>query len=96
MNNSMMYMMPLMSLFISFSVPAGVGLYWILSNLLAMVQTVVLNMIYNPAKIRAQAQLEYDERRRRKKEDKQRLAEARAREQAELAAEREAEQKEDN
>lgn len=93
MNNSMLYMMPLMSLFISFSVPAGVGLYWVFSNLLAMVQTVVLNSIYNPAKIRAQAYVEYEDRRRRKKEDKQRLAQARAKEEAALKAEKEQENK---
>lgn len=91
--NAMMLTMPLMSLFISFSVPAGVGLYWILSNLLAMVQTVVLNSIYNPTKIREQAQKEYEERRQRKKEDKKRLAESRAREDAALKAEKEAAEK---
>lgn len=91
--NSMMLMMPVMSLFISFSVPAGVGLYWILSNLLAMIQTVVLNNIYNPTKIREQAQKEYEERRLRKKEDKKRLAESRAREEAALKAEKEAAEK---
>lgn len=88
MNGSMMLMMPAMSLFISFSVPGGVGLYWILSNLLAIVQTVILNSIYNPAKIRAQAYVDYEERRRRKKEDKKRLAEARAKEEAANAAEK--------
>lgn len=87
--NMMMLMMPVMSLFISFGVPAGVGLYWILSNLLAMVQTVVLNNIYNPTKIREQAQKEYEERRKRKQEDKKRLAESRAREEAALKAEKE-------
>lgn len=92
MNGGMMFMMPLISLFISFSVPGGVGLYWILSNLLSIVQTIVLNIIYNPAKIRAQAYVDYEERRRRKKEDKKRLAEARAREDAALAAEKQAEQ----
>ncbi len=81
-NNMMMIVMPLMSLIISFTVPAGVGVYWIFSNLLALVQTVVMNMIYNPAKIRAEAEREYEERRRRKKEDKERLKEARLREQA--------------
>ncbi len=91
--NAMMLTMPLMSLFISFGVPAGVGLYWILSNLLAIVQTVVLNNIYNPTKIREQAQKEYEERRQRKKEDKKRLAESRAREEAALKAEKEAEEK---
>lgn len=89
--NMMMLTMPAMSLFISFGVPAGVGLYWILSNLLAMLQTVVLNQIYNPTKIREQAQIEYEERRRRKKEDKKRLAESRAREEAAIKAEEEAE-----
>ncbi len=92
MNNSMMLMMPAMSLFISFSVPGGVGLYWILSNLLAMVQTVILNLMYNPAKIRAQAQVEYEQRRRQRREDKKRLAEARAKEEAAAAAEKQAEQ----
>ena len=79
--NAMMYVMPLTSLFISFGVPAGVGIYWIFSNLLAMVQTVVMNKIYNPAKIREQAEREYEERRRQRKEDKERLKEARVREQ---------------
>ncbi|MBQ9859104.1 MAG: membrane protein insertase YidC [Clostridia bacterium] len=79
--NGMMYMMPLMSLVFSFSVPAGVAVYWTFSNLLAMVQTFVLNKMYNPAKIRAQAEAEYAERRRRKAEDKARLKAARIEEQ---------------
>ena len=79
--NGMMYMMPLMSLIFSFSVPAGVAVYWTFSNLLAMVQTFVLNKMYNPAKIRAQAEAEYAERRRRKAEDKARLKAARIEEQ---------------
>ena len=80
--SAMMYMMPIMSLVISFSVPAGVAVYWIFSNLLALVQTVALNAMYNPAKIRAQAELEYAERRRKKQEDKERLKAARLAEQA--------------
>lgn len=78
----MMYSMPLFSLVISFTVPGGVALYWIFSNLLALVQTVVLNQMYNPAKIRAQAEAEYAERRRKKAEDKARLKAARLEEQA--------------
>ena len=46
-----------------------------------MVQTFVLNKMYNPAKIRAQAEAEYAERRRRKAEDKARLKAARIEEQ---------------
>ncbi len=80
--NMMMYMMPVMSFVFSFTVPAGVAVYWTFSNLLAMVQTVALNAMYNPAKIRAQAEAEYAERRRKKAEDKARLKEARLAEQA--------------
>lgn len=81
-SNAMMYMMPLMSLIFSFTVPAGVAVYWTFSNLLAMVQTVVLNAMWNPAKIRAQAEAEYAERRRKRREDKERLKAARLAEQA--------------
>ena len=78
-------LMPAFSLYITFTVPGGVGVYWIFSNLLGLAQTVILNKIYNPSKIRAQAEIEYEERRRQKREDKKRLAESRAREQAEIA-----------
>ena len=84
-NVMMIGMMPLFSLYITFTVPGGVGVYWICSNLIALLQTFILNQIYNPAKIRAQAEVEYEERRKKKLEDKKRLAEARAREQRELA-----------
>ncbi len=80
--NSMMYVMPIFSLVIAFGVPGGVAVYWVFSNLLALVQTVILNQMYNPAKIRAQAEAEYAERRRKKAEDKERLRQARLAEQA--------------
>lgn len=92
-NVMMLVWMPAFSLFITFTVPGGVGIYWICSNLIALLQTYVLNQIYNPAKIRAQAEIEYEERRRQKQEDKKRLAEARAKEQRELALQQKEEQK---
>lgn len=46
----MMLMMPLMSLWFSFQFPAGMGMYWILSNLIAFVQTLILGHIYSPRK----------------------------------------------
>ena len=81
-NGMMMYGMPIFSLVIAFTVPGGVALYWVFSNLLGIVQTVILNNMYNPAKARAQAELEYAERRRKKAEDKERLRAARLAEQA--------------
>ncbi len=80
---SMMIYMPAVSLFIAFTVPGAVGIYWIVSNLFSMLQTVILNKIYDPAKARAEAEQEYQERRRKKAEDKKRLAMSRQREEAE-------------
>ena len=82
-NVMLLVLMPAFSLFITFTVPGGVGIYWICSNVIAVVQTILLNKIYNPAKIRAQAEKEYEERRRKKAEDKKRLKEARMREEEE-------------
>ena len=91
-NGMMLYLMPIFSFVITFSVPGGVGIYWIFSNLIGLGQTVLLNKIYNPAKIRAQAEIEYEQKRRQRAEDKKRLAEQRAREQAELDRARKAEE----
>ena len=82
-NVMLLVLMPAFSLFITFTVPGGVGIYWICSNVIAVAQTILLNQIYNPAKIRAQADKEYEERRRKKAEDKKRLKEARIREEEE-------------
>ena len=46
----MMLMMPLMSLWFTFQFPAGMGMYWILSNIFAFGQTLVLGHIYAPRK----------------------------------------------
>ena len=58
MNNSMMIMMPVMSIWISFMVPAGVGIYWLISNICSCVQSFVLNKIMNPAEEIAKAKAE--------------------------------------
>ncbi len=83
-NGMMIFFMPAFSLYITFTVPGMVGIYWIFSNLIAIGQTYLLNKIYDPVKIREEAEREYQELRRKKAEDKKRLAEARKKEQAEL------------
>ena len=50
----MMLMMPLMSLWFTFQFPAGMGMYWIFSNIFAFFQTLVLGAIYAPRKVIAQ------------------------------------------
>lgn len=54
----MMYVMPVMSLFICFSVPAGVGLYWGMSSLFAIFQEMALNAVYKPQQMVAKAKEE--------------------------------------
>lgn len=54
-----MYIMPVFSLFFVFSVPAGAGFYWTISYVFGIAQTLVLNKLYNPVKLRAQAEAEY-------------------------------------
>ena len=46
----MMLSMPLMSLWFTWSMPAAMGMYWTLSNLLAFLQTLILGHFYAPRK----------------------------------------------
>jgi len=47
MTKTMTYFMPLMTLWLTFTFPAAMGLYWTVSNVLGLVQNVVLNNYYN-------------------------------------------------
>ena len=44
---SMMYMMPLMSVYISFIMPAALGVYWIAQSAISLVQEPLMNKFYN-------------------------------------------------
>lgn len=46
MTNTMNLMMPLMTGFFTFTLPSGMGIYWITSNLIQMVQQYVLNKYF--------------------------------------------------
>ena len=54
----MMLMMPLMSLYFTFQFPAGMGMYWIFSNVFGFVQTLVLGYMYSPRKLIARSMVE--------------------------------------
>ena len=58
------------------------ALYALVFLFAMMVQTVVLNKMFDMRKIRAEAEAEYAERRRKKAEDRERLKAARLEEQA--------------
>lgn len=54
----MMYTMPLFSLWIAFTVPAGAGFYWAVSYGFGILQTLILDKLYNPRKLREMAAAE--------------------------------------
>ena len=70
MNRSMMIMMPLMSVWIAFQVPAGVGIYWLLSNVIMLVQQYVLGRVYNPREMAEKAKAELEAQREAERQEK--------------------------
>ncbi|MFA7636617.1 MAG: YidC/Oxa1 family membrane protein insertase [Monoglobales bacterium] len=58
--NAMMNIMPFMTVWFAFMLPAGVGLYWIASNIFQLGQQYVLNRYYVP-KIRERMAIENEE-----------------------------------
>jgi len=54
----MLFGMPLFSVWIAWSLPVGMGMYWILSSIIAFVQTLILGHIYAPRKTVARLMVE--------------------------------------
>ena len=87
---TMMYIMPLFSVMFCFSVPAGVGMYWIVSNIFSGVQSMIMNKLYNPAqmaeKIKAEQAALAEKERQEKIENRKKAREELAAHQAEVEA----------
>lgn len=47
MNNTMMYMVPIMSISIAFIAPLGLALYWLVSNILIIIERLIIDKIFN-------------------------------------------------
>ena len=67
---AMMMTMPLMSLFFTFMVPAGAGLYWTISNVVAVGQSMLMNHFWNPKEIAEKMKAEDEARRERERQEK--------------------------
>lgn len=67
--------MPLFSLVIAFQFPAGAGIYWIMSNIIAFAQMILLNYTHSPKKIIAKMMVEETVSRRSKEENMKLIAE---------------------
>lgn len=73
-----MYIMPLFSLWIAFTVPAGAGFYWAISYAFGIIQTLLLNKLYNPTELREKALAEYNEMVKKTAKSKKKTIEAEA------------------
>lgn len=65
----MMLMMPLFSFYIAFKVPAAVGFYWIISNLIAIIQQLFIAKFFPPRKSQAKLMVENTIERRSREEN---------------------------
>lgn len=72
MMKTMMFASPVMSLFFTFQLPAGVGLYWIISNLTSFASTEIIRRIYTPEKLAKMASNDKGTERQREKIRKKR------------------------
>lgn len=77
--NIMLYMMPLMSVYIGFVVPAAAGFYWTLSAVVQGIQSVVFHFCLNPKKmaekIEAELEAEKEAKKAKRMEARERLKE---------------------
>ncbi len=71
----MTFLSPAMSVWFAVILPAGIGCYWIISNILSFIQTVALAVAFKPADVIASQMIdETVERRSREASIKQRIA----------------------
>lgn len=66
----MMFVMPIISVLITLSVPIGVSVYWLVGYMFGIIQVLVLNKLYNTQELREQAAAEFEEIRKKKKNKK--------------------------
>lgn len=84
-NRTMMIMMPLMSLWIGFTLPAGLCIYWISNSLLMMLQEVICGRILRKDYEAAQKEME-EQAKKAKEEEKERRRLAAEKKAAAIAA----------
>lgn len=63
----MLYTMPLISLFISYTVNCALGFYWICTNVLSALQQLLLNKMYDPKKVLAEVNARIEREKETKK-----------------------------
>ena len=61
---TMMYITPLMYIFFCFTVPTAFSLYYVISNVVMMIQSAVTKKIYDPDKVKAEVAAEIEQKRK--------------------------------
>ncbi len=74
-----MLLMPLLSLWFAITLPAGVGLYWTVSNVLMIAQTLILQKMYPPEKVVAMSQKDIEKTRAKMRAKREKMDELSAR-----------------
>lgn len=69
-NATMIIVMPIMSFMISLNVPAGVAIYWLMSNVFSVIQQLILNKIYDPRAVAEKIKLEMEEEKEKERKEK--------------------------
>ena len=70
--NIMLYVMPIFSVWIAFSFPAGIGFYWTMSSLFSFIQSIILYNVYTPEYV---AKLVEKDKAKRKKKNRPNMME---------------------
>lgn len=70
--NIMLYVMPIFSVWIAFSFPAGIGFYWTMSSLFSFIQSIILYNVYTPEYV---AKLVEKDKEKRKKKNRPNMME---------------------
>lgn len=55
----MVFVLPLFSAYIAYTVPAAVGFYWIMSSIISLIQGVVMGKFFNPVSVVAKAEAQH-------------------------------------
>lgn len=64
--NMIMYIMPIFSIFIAFSFPLGIGMYWTVGNICMLIVNAIMYRIYTPEKMKEIAEKEKKNKKKKK------------------------------
>ncbi|NLP25925.1 MAG: YidC/Oxa1 family membrane protein insertase [Clostridiales bacterium] len=64
--SALLYVMPVFSVWFAFKVPSGVGFYWIISTIVAIIQAIALDVYFTPERVEIVSAIEKEKAKKRK------------------------------